>query len=164
MQRLSGILVPISTLLLLILSLESNFNFVIADIIIRVQFQICYYILFLLILSLECNFNFVISFFTCWYYHKSPISTLLFHSLPADIIISIQFQLCYFILYLLLSYDVASGSEITPCNKICKPLVVYRFTGNVITSITTLRTWWQNHNVFTPEMGFQRICHMINRI
>ena len=22
-----------------------------------------------------------------------------------------------------LSYDVASGSEITPCNKICKPLV-----------------------------------------
>ena len=39
-----------------------------------------------------------------------------------------------------LSYDVASGSEITPCNKICKPLVVYRFTGNVTTSITTLRT------------------------
>ena len=27
-----------------------------------------------------------------------------------------------------LSYDVASGSEITPCNKIDKPLVVYRFT------------------------------------
>ena len=39
-----------------------------------------------------------------------------------------------------LSYDVASGSEITPCNKIDKPLVVYRFTGNVFTSITTLRT------------------------
>ena len=38
------------------------------------------------------------------------------------------------------SYDVASESEITPCNKIDKPLVVYRFTGNVITSITTLRT------------------------
>ena len=38
-----------------------------------------------------------------------------------------------------LSYDVASGSEITPCNKICKPLVVYRFTGNVMTSIKTLR-------------------------
>ena len=36
--------------------------------------------------------------------------------------------------------DVASGSEITPCNKIDKPLVVYRFSGNVITSITTLRT------------------------
>ena len=39
-----------------------------------------------------------------------------------------------------LSYDVASESEITPCNKIDKPLVVYRFTGNVMTSITTLRT------------------------
>ena len=39
-----------------------------------------------------------------------------------------------------LSYDVASGSEITPCNKIDKSLVVYRFTGNVFTSITTLRT------------------------
>ena len=39
-----------------------------------------------------------------------------------------------------LSYDVASGSGITPCNKIDKPLVVYRFTGNVMTSISTLRT------------------------
>ena len=39
-----------------------------------------------------------------------------------------------------LSYDVASGSVITPCNKIDKPLVVYRFTGNVMTSITTLRS------------------------
>ena len=34
-----------------------------------------------------------------------------------------------------LSYDVASWSEITPCNKIDKPLVVYRFLGNVMTSI-----------------------------
>ena len=40
----------------------------------------------------------------------------------------------------ILSYDVASGSKITSCNKICKPLVVYRFSGNVMTSITTLRT------------------------
>ena len=39
-----------------------------------------------------------------------------------------------------LSYDVVSGSEITPCNKIDNPLVVYRFTGNVMASITTLRT------------------------
>ena len=38
-----------------------------------------------------------------------------------------------------LSYD-ASGSEITPCNKIDKLLVVYRFTGNVMTPMTTLRT------------------------
>ena len=29
--------------------------------------------------------------------------------------------------YTLLSYDVASGSEITTCNKIDKPLVVYKF-------------------------------------
>ena len=39
-----------------------------------------------------------------------------------------------------LSYDVASGSEIMPCNKIDKPLVVYRFSGNVMTFITRLRT------------------------
>ena len=40
----------------------------------------------------------------------------------------------------ILSYDVASESEITPRNKIDKPLAVYRFTENVMTSITTLRT------------------------
>ena len=40
----------------------------------------------------------------------------------------------------ILSYDVASGSEITPCNKIDKPLVVYRFYGNVMMSIMTLCT------------------------
>ena len=39
-----------------------------------------------------------------------------------------------------LSYDIASGSEITPCNKIDKPLVVYIFKGNVMTSIATLHT------------------------
>ena len=39
-----------------------------------------------------------------------------------------------------LSSEVASGSEITPCNKIDKPLVVSRFSGNVMTSITTLHT------------------------
>ena len=46
---------------------------------------------------------------------------------------------CWVIVFTLL-YDLASGSEITPCNKSDKPLVVYRFTGNVITFITTLRT------------------------
>ena len=46
----------------------------------------------------------------------------------------------YHIEYQSLPYDVASGSKITPCNKIDKPLVVYRFTGSVMTSITTLRT------------------------
>ena len=38
-----------------------------------------------------------------------------------------------------LCYDLASESDITPCNKIDKPLVVYRFTGNVMRSIITLR-------------------------
>ena len=71
---------------------------------------------------------------------------------------------CQHCKYINLSYDVALGTEIRPCNKIIKPLVVYRFTGNVMTSITTLRTCWQNHNLFTPEMRFQSICHMINRI
>ena len=31
-----------------------------------------------------------------------------------------------------LSYDVASGSEITSCIKIDKLLVVYRFSGNIM--------------------------------
>ena len=31
-----------------------------------------------------------------------------------------------------LSYDVASEREITPCIKVDKPLVVYRFSGNVM--------------------------------
>ena len=39
-----------------------------------------------------------------------------------------------------LSYDVAAGSEIRPCNKIDKPLVVYRYSGNVMTSTTKLRS------------------------
>ena len=36
------------------------------------------------------------------------------------------------IIKLHLSYDVVSGSEITPCNKNDQPLVVYIFTGNVM--------------------------------
>ena len=43
------------------------------------------------------------------------------------------------------------GVKMTPCNKTDKPLVIYRFSGNIITSITTLRTKWQNYNVFTQE-------------
>ena len=41
-----------------------------------------------------------------------------------------------------LSYDVGSCSDITACNKINKPLVVLvcRVLGNVMMSITTLRT------------------------
>ena len=44
------------------------------------------------------------------------------------------------LLKLLLSFYLASWSEITSCNKIDKTLVVYRFSGNVMTSITTLFT------------------------
>ena len=40
-----------------------------------------------------------------------------------------------------LSHDVVSGREITPCIEIDKPLVVYRFSGNVtMASITTLHS------------------------
>ena len=39
-----------------------------------------------------------------------------------------------------LSCDVASGSKITPGNKINKPQVVYRFSGSDMTFIITLRT------------------------
>ena len=62
---------------------------------------------------------------------------------------------------IILSYDVASGSGITPCNKIDKPLVVYRFSGNVMTSITTLCTYLQNYYVFTPEMNLQSNLNVI---
>ena len=41
----------------------------------------------------------------------------------------------------------ASGNEIKSCNEINKPLF-YRFTGNVMTFITTLRTKWKNCNIF----------------
>ena len=39
---------------------------------------------------------------------------------------------CDLVANFLLSYDIATGSEITPCNKIDKLLVVYRFLGNVL--------------------------------
>ena len=68
----------------------------------------------------------------------------------------------------MLSHDVVSGSEIMPRNKIDKPLVVYRFTGNVMPSIITLRKEWQNLDVFTPKIRFlisyNVRCHVINRI
>ena len=53
-----------------------------------------------------------------------------------------------------LSHDVASGSDITPCNKIDKSLVVYRFLGNVMTFIITLHKRWQNLDVFMPKLQF----------
>ena len=39
-----------------------------------------------------------------------------------------------------LSYYVTSGNKITPYTEIDKPLVVYRFSGIGMTSITMLRT------------------------
>ena len=38
-----------------------------------------------------------------------------------------------------------------PCNKIDKPLVVYRFSGNVMTFITTLRIV---HNCYDKIIAF----------
>ena len=63
------------------------------------------------------------------------------HSL-FDIFVKLFLKLLIYIEYYItrdhnkeyLSYDVAYVSEITPCNKIDKQLVVYRFTGNVMTS------------------------------
>ena len=42
--------------------------------------------------------------------------------------------------YFYLSFDVTSTREITPCNKIDEPIVVYRFVGNVMMSIAMLCT------------------------
>ena len=56
----------------------------------------------------------------------------------------------YFV-YINLSHDVASGSDIMLFNKIDKPQVVYRFSGNIMTSIITLCKRWQNLDGFTPK-------------
>ena len=50
--------------------------------------------------------------------------------------------------YIMLSHDVASGSDITLCNKFDKPLEDNRFTGNVMTSIIMLR---QDGNILTIQ-------------
>ena len=47
---------------------------------------------------------------------------------------------CLFIDYIIKFINMTSRLGITSCNKIDKPLVVYRFAGNIMTSITTLRT------------------------
>ena len=53
-----------------------------------------------------------------------------------------------------LSHGIASGSDITPCNKIDKPVVVYRFLGNVVVSLIMLRKIRENLDVFTPKCNF----------
>ena len=54
----------------------------------------------------------------------------------------------------MLSHVVASESDIRPCIKTDKLLVIYRFTGNVMTSIIMLRKIRENLKVFTPKMQF----------
>ena len=49
----------------------------------------------------------------------------------------------FFKVHINLSCGVASGSEITQCGRIGNPLVVYRFTEKVMTSIVALRSWRQ---------------------
>ena len=51
-----------------------------------------------------------------------------------------------------LSHD--AGSDMTLCNKIDKPLLVYKFSGNVITFIVTFRKRWRNLDVFTSKVRF----------
>ena len=63
--------------------------------------------------------------------------------------------------YTILSHDIASVNEIMPCNKIHKPLVVFRFSGNVMTSITMFR---HNDKIITFLHHMLSYCHMINRI
>ena len=43
--------------------------------------------------------------------------------------------------------------EITPCNKVDKPLVVYRFSGNVMTFITMLQRFVKNEFNFWKVHG-----------
>ena len=63
--------------------------------------------------------------------------------------------------YLILSHDVASESDITQCNKIDKPQVVYRFSGNISMSIITLRKIRKNLDVFAPKMQFLSIFNVM---
>ena len=59
--------------------------------------------------------------------------------------------LCKWSMKNVLSHDVVSWSNIRLCNKIDIPLVVYRFSGNMM-SIIKLRKIWQNLDIFTAEM------------
>ena len=47
------------------------------------------------------------------------------------------------------------------CIKIDKQLVVYIFSGNIMTSITTLHTKLQNNHVFMLEKRFQSNLYVI---
>ena len=62
-----------------------------------------------------------------------------------------------YIVYTFLSHAVASESDITPCNKIDKQPVVYRFTGNAM----TLRKLREPFDVFTPRMQILSIFNVM---
>ena len=75
-----------------------------------------------------------------FYFLHGIIITLKFHFRCENVkIVSLCTQSCYKKELQKLSNDVTSESGITLCNKIDKPLGVYRFSGNVLTSIITLR-------------------------
>ena len=65
-----------------------------------------------------------------------------------------QINLCYH------NYVVASWSEITPCNKIDKPQVVYRFSGIVMSSIITLHTYMYKIIYMQLASGFMQLASM----
>ena len=60
-----------------------------------------------------------------------------------------------------LSYDIASESEITPCIKNYKLLVLYRFYGKRYEMTLLMSNIWQNPNVFTPKYDFKIILNVI---
>ena len=59
-----------------------------------------------------------------------------------------------------LSYDVTSWSEIKACNKIDKPLVVYRFSGNVMVHNNVAYIMTKSY-LFMLEMRFQSNLNVI---
>ena len=69
-------------------------------------------------------------------------------------------------LYVCLSYDVASGSEITPSIKIYKPQVVLQIFGKRYEITVSTLHIWQNPNVFLQNNDFKTILmlYVINRI
>ena len=52
----------------------------------------------------------------------------------------------------MLSHDITSESDITPCNKVDKPLVFYRLIYVTLASILALRKRWQNLDIFMQKM------------
>ena len=70
-------------------------------------------------------------------------------------------MILYILYKILLSHDVASESDITPCIKIGKPLVVYKYKGNIMTSIITLCKIRETLDAFTPKMHILSIFNVM---